>query len=346
MERSKRARREPFSDGTNANELHLLNEQLTEEVRLLKEQEARDKKKFVRQMNFLESENEELRGSISKKTEQYFSDKRKWQATLQEVEKEAEAKVKAAQKEMASSSSSSSSSSPPRSTTPSTGTIHQHQDAYWAEKIASIEGQVKTRADEAVQALAAKNVAEASCRELEGKVTALEARLAVMGAQGAGSTFVGEGELEMRCNDLENQLRKMTREKDRLSKKLQNQALLEERMEQMSTRLKIKKNAGAEANILEANYEKLMSEKKDWTLLFASVVGGGESKPLAMKASASPPSSSSSPPSSGSPTSSSGAAEITPHTVYRALSDAQKQSAVLLKKVSDQEIQRPPRRRP
>ena len=345
MERSKRARRESPTDELVTSELRLLNEQLTEEVRLLKEQEARDKKKFVRQLNFLESENEELRASISSKTEQYFSDKRKWQATLQEVEKEAEIKVKAAQKEVASSASSSSSSSslPPRSTTPSTGMIHQHQDAYWAEKIASIEDQVKARADEAVQALAAKNMAEATCQELQRKVTALEARLLIAGAQGAGSDFAGERELEMRCNDLENKLQKMTRENGRLSKKLQNQELLEDRVEQMSTRLKIKKNAGGEANMLEASYEKLMSEKKDWTLLFASVVGGGDggqSKPLAMKASASPSfSSASSPSSSSSPVSSSGASEITPHTVYRALSAAQKQSAVLLKKVSDQEIQ-------
>jgi mitotic spindle assembly checkpoint protein MAD1 len=197
-----------------------------------------------------------------------------------------------------------------------------------------LEEQIQGKTDEALRATAAQNAAEANLIEVQARCAQLEARVAaVMGTDGASARGrvtdgdhdhdAGERQLEVRCSDLENQLRKLNREHERVLKKLQNQALLEDEMAQLSTRLKLKESAGTAAHVLEVNYERLKSEKNDWTLLFAAVVGEDHE-----------------PSASDSASSLTGVkGDITPAKVYRALSDAQRQTSVLLKKHSDQEIQ-------
>jgi mitotic spindle assembly checkpoint protein MAD1 len=337
---SKRSRGEgddSESEAVDLGEQRLLNEQLTERLQMMKEAEERDKKRFVRQLNFLEGENSELREAISHKTEQYFEDKKKWQVVLQETEKAAREAAKllppaASQTTSAAAVAPSSSSS--STTSQSDGLIQQHQDAYWAEKFASLEEQIQGKTDEALRATAAQSAAEATLIEAQARCAQLEGRVAAaMGTDGASARGrvtdgdhdhdAGERQLEVRCSDLENQLRKVNREHERVLKKLQNQALLEDEMAQLSTRLKLKESAGTAAHVLGVNYERLKSEKNDWTLLFAAVLGEDHEPSISDSAS--------------SLTGAKG--DITPAKVYRALSDAQRQTSVLLKKHSDQEIQ-------
>jgi len=338
---SKRSRGEggdSESEAVDLGEQRLLNEQLTGRVQMMKEAEERDKKRFVRQLNFLEGENSELREAISYKTEQYFEDKKKWQVVLQETEKAAREAAKLlppAAPQTASAAAATPSSSSSSLSSQSDGLIQQHNDAYWAEKFASLEEQIQGKADEALRATAAQSDVETALREAQARCAQLEARVgtasaAAVGTGGASARGrdgdpdhdAGERQLEVRCSDLENQLRKVNREHERVLKKLQNQALLEDEMAQLSTRLKLKESAGTAMHVLEVNYERLKSEKDDWTLLFAAVMGKGHE-----------------PGSSDSASFWTGAKEdITPAKVYRALSDAQKQTSVLLKKHSDQEI--------
>ena len=299
-----------LSSGLEVSELKMMNEQLTERMQIMKEQEGREKQRLVRQLNFLEGENAELRGAITAKTEQFFEDKKTWQAMLQQAQRDAASKNIDAHPPTPSSSSSKGQSPTNRA---SDNMLQQRENTYWAQKLADLEGEITTKAQEYTAMYKEKAECEATCRDLEAKVAALEARVGASDSGGMTLLSHDQRALEARCNDAEKLARKMTRENERLQKKLQNQALLEDEMAQLSTKLKLKESSGTSAHVMEANYEKLLSEKQDWTLLFSSILEG-DSEPSAQ------------------------GADVSPTRVFRWLSNAQKQSMLLLKKHSDQEI--------
>lgn len=80
----------------SVDELKLKNERLADQLKQTKLGFDREKDKFLRQLEFLDAENTQLRKSYSDKSELYFEEKKKWKEKQRSLESERDKALKKA----------------------------------------------------------------------------------------------------------------------------------------------------------------------------------------------------------------------------------------------------------
>ncbi len=321
-----------FMRSADIDELSLLNEQLMEKNRLQKDHTDREKDKFVRQLQFLENENAQLRKSVTEKTEKYFEDKKKWQAKLREVadtstnnslsmsissSSRRDSARSSKDKDKAGSTSNGSSLGLSFGEPSSSSTVAQND-----RKFAELDSLIREQAEDMRTCKARNAELEEECKRLE--VSLVSARTQA----GQVDSWEVESQRDLRklCDDLEADVRRKTRLCERLEKKIQNQALLEEEISTLSTKLKLRESQSLTTQALESRYQLIASEKKDWTELFSGIINTTTTDAGTGTGTG-----------TGSSTTAKGEVEITPAMVLRTLTDTQRQCALLLRSSSDQQ---------
>ena len=134
---SSSARRSTF----DANELSLENERLLDKVASLTEDLTRCKEKSVRQLTYMEEENEKMRKTAKDIKEKYYEEKRKWQKQLRETQK-------------AQTTAQDQPPIPPATALSSPSSVsktlfHEHVNDEWSIKLENLQNQAELKSQEA-----------------------------------------------------------------------------------------------------------------------------------------------------------------------------------------------------
>eukprot|EP00603_Paraphysomonas_imperforata_P004455 CAMPEP_0114419764 /NCGR_PEP_ID=MMETSP0103-20121206/4203_1 /TAXON_ID=37642 ORGANISM="Paraphysomonas imperforata, Strain PA2" /NCGR_SAMPLE_ID=MMETSP0103 /ASSEMBLY_ACC=CAM_ASM_000201 /LENGTH=770 /DNA_ID=CAMNT_0001588209 /DNA_START=17 /DNA_END=2329 /DNA_ORIENTATION=- len=284
-------------------DVKLKNEELQDKLKAQRDGFNRDKEKYLRQLQFLESENESAKKNLALRTEKYYDTKKKLQAFVRASD--AEKKKLTAQITQLTSQATSSTSS-----TPST-ISNQHpfgeRNVEFDEKMAELEEKIMKKSIEAKE-LKIMNA------NLEEECGSLQQQLLVARSDAGNVEDLNElKQLQSQVKDLEFTLRHKNREFDKLEKSAKNSHILEENLSTCNAKVQSLQESIKTFRVMEAEYNTLVLEKKNWTSHFRDLLNQADfmdvvdDKRVTMQDS-----------------------EVTPVTVLRLLSGIQSKCASLL----------------
>ena len=282
-------------------EARIKNEELAERLQSQKDEFHRQKEKYVRQLEFMESDNKELKMELETQKEKYYEVKKKLQGTIRAAASDKQALT---QQILQLSQVGAGPTPVSDSVTPS---------SQWEDRLDQLESSIAAKNGE-VKRLSLANA------ELEEKCAVLEHRLVAARAEAPdidANTSIRS--LQKQVSDLESLLRRKSREVEKLEHQLKNQHLLEQDLSSATQKLLNLRAAAKTLQETEAKYNSLLKEKESWTLYFKDIVGqqleGGDQGGGG----------------GGDDTGGSGGHEVTPVLVLRLLSRVQSQCASLLR---------------
>ena len=269
------------------NELKLLNEELNQKIILQKNENQREKEKFIRQLQFLENDNNKIKNEMELRNEKYYTLKKKYQTLLRSTDTE-----KQANNTSITSSSSSSFSSSNSSSFASIAQNELNQTRQQHEQISNLEKEILIKNNE-IKNLKLKNI------ENEEKIMKLEQNYLLLRIQRdsqeqsqsqssiSGSGFVIAGgergsststnftittTTERKINELETIIKKQKKIIDKYEKDFKNQRILEEEIASSNTQIMQLKNNLKVMTEYEVKYNLLISEKENYYTYFQNII--------------------------------------------------------------------------
>jgi hypothetical protein len=255
-------------------ELKLQIEELNEKLRLVKDDQMREKEKMIRQLQFLENDNTLLKNEIETKNEKYYALKKKLQSTLREKQSTTTPSTTPSSTSLTSNSSlhpsSASSLSSPLLNEPQSKGGGSNNSSNGDHYIKELETTVLLKNKE-VRHLTLKN------SELEEKCGNYEQQLLTLRADFNSTESTANSSLSSllthkQKTDSDNQLRKQGKEIERLVSQLKNQQILEEELNSSQQKIIQLKQSVKSLLETESRYSALMEEKESWSRYFRDVI--------------------------------------------------------------------------
>lgn len=282
-------------------EIKIRNEELLEKLTSQSSDFARQKEKYIRQLEFMENDNAGLKAELEAKKEKYYAVKKKLQSTIRAADSEKQALTQQILQLSQSKNSSTSSE------------VNVDTSAIWEGRLNALEASITMKSSE-VRNLSLKNAElEERCAVLQHKLVAAHSDIS------EGDTMTTARSLQKQVSDLESLLRRRSREVEKLENQLKNQHLLEQDLSSCNQKLLNLRTASKALQDVEAKYNVLLKEKDSWTIYFQDIVGQLESSRPSIGGDADE-----SEPSAP-------AREVTPVLVLRLLSNVQSRCASLLR---------------
>jgi chromosome segregation ATPase len=280
-------------------EAKIKNEELVEKINSQRDDFARQKEKYIRQLEFMENDNIELKAELESKKEKYFAIKKKLQSTIRAADSEKQVLTQQILQLSQSKSISTTSAAP------------SDMSSIWEDRLNKLEASISVKNTEA-KTLSIKNAElEEKCAVLQHKLLAARSDISDGDSQSTARS------LQKQVSDLESLLRRRSREVEKLENQLKNQHLLEQDLSSCNQKLLNLRTAAKTLHDVEAKYNVLLKEKESWTLYFQDIVmqlensrgdtGGGGAEATGV------------------------AREVTPVLVLRLLSNVQSKCASLLR---------------
>ncbi len=234
-------------------ELALQVEHLKDQLSRTKDETELLKERHIRQVNALEQEINSLKKVADQRTEKYFSEKKNWQAKIRELEsKIVNVEVK-----------------PISSSTKPIPSLSSISDPSNDRNLAKIEEQILSKSVK-IKELNTK------VAEYEEKICKLEQQL-IFSASNIDKNCNADDlselrELRKRVSSLELSLKGKTKDVERLEQKVKNQNLLVEELSSVQAKLKLTLHELETARAFETTNQVLITEKKQWSTLFADTI--------------------------------------------------------------------------
>lgn len=296
-----------------SDELKLEIEKLKEENRSLKSDHERTELKFMRQIEFLESENSDLKKKLSDKTDDYFESKKKSQAAIRELESTI-ARLRTFRED--DSKGDVKFNLAPASVSKPIDLLSK-LDATENQLQKSIEENFSLRSQN-LDLLQKNSSLEQSLKQLQ----------AVQQDQGKDKDLLQDRQYRESLSSLESKLRIQGKELASYEKRIQNQQILEEEARNMSSKLRYAQTTIDSLREIEGKYQILVQEKQQWQSLLSGIFDSLSSIDNTLVLSS--PTSSSSPVTSN--TSSFG-----PTSLLRHIQSVQQKYALLVRRFGDME---------
>jgi myosin heavy subunit len=241
-------------------ELKLSLTELSEKLVSCQQEGQREKEKLMRQLQFLEKDNLELKNSLTTREEKYYLMKKKLQTALRTIdtfEKQSSSTSSASsqrnntsQNISMSSITSSSSSAPPND-----GYVHE------------LEAKILSKNEEVRYLSLRSSEYEERCGHLEQQLLTLRADLT-----STETTSRSISSLQKQQTENEMKLRKQIKEIEKLESQLKNQQILEQELSSANQKIMQLKQSVKGFQEIEARYSYLLKEKESWTIYFKDVI--------------------------------------------------------------------------
>jgi chromosome segregation ATPase len=251
-------------------DLKLKNEELRDQLQAQKDSFKRDKDKYLRQLQFLESENEVAKKDLAARTDKYYDTKKKLQTVVRAAEAE---KKKLMSQILQLSSKTSSEGQAPVPTSPgqsgrSTGRSCRKSDVHgeFDKSMIDLEKKVIEKSAEAKE-LQIRNA------QLMEECGSLQQQLLVARSDSGNKEDLSSLRLlQTKVKDLEFALRHKNREFDKLEKSAKNSHILEEDLSTCNAKVQSLQESVKAYRAMEVEYNTLVQEKKGWTLHFRELL--------------------------------------------------------------------------
>lgn len=250
-------------------ELKLSLKEITEKHTASQQDHQREKEKFIRQLQFLEQNNLEMKQVLTAREEKYYLMKKKLQVALRTIETYEKEKQQPQQQQQPqrnlnlsiSSITSSSSSVPPPPITSSSAT--NDSGGY----IHELEAKILSKNEEVRYLSLKSSEYEERCGHLEQQLLTLRADLS-----STETTSRSISSLQKQQNENEIKLRKQMKEIEKLGNQLKNQQILEQELSSANQKILQLKQSMKGFQEMEAKYSSLVKERESWTLYFKDVI--------------------------------------------------------------------------
>jgi chromosome segregation ATPase len=251
-------------------ELKLSLTELTEKLASCQQEATREKEKFIRQLQFLEKDNSELKNSLATREEKYYLMKKKLQTALRTIdtfEKQSSSASSSASfssqrnnlsqnLSMSSIASSSSIPPPPAASSSSTeGYIHE------------LEAKILSKNEEVRYLSLKSSEYEERCGHLEQQLLTLRADLT-----STETTSRSISSLQKQQNENEMKLKKQIKHIEKIESQLKNQQILEQELSSANQKILQLKQSVKGFQEMETRYSTLVRERESWTLYFKDVI--------------------------------------------------------------------------
>jgi hypothetical protein len=239
-------------------ELTIQNEQLQEQIDRIKSESKITREEMVRQIKFLDEKCTSLKKESQDRLDKYYEEKKKWQTKHRELQQQLEQ-----QKPLNTSLTTAASVS---SSAPSTGRAQQD---LILQKLSGLEQELEAKVREAQVNMRGKLDAESRLYAAEQEIKQLRSTLEAgsMSEEAAKEARI----LRKQYGDLESAAKRTAREHDSMKHKLKNQALLDEELASVKSKLRIAEETMAAHKHVHQQHQALLEEKLLWDQLFREV---------------------------------------------------------------------------
>jgi chromosome segregation ATPase len=233
-------------------QLKLACEESAAKLRLEQDSRGREQARHNRQLEFLESECIALKKSLTEKTDKFYEDKRTWQVQIRELE-EANRIAKAAAPVAA-----------PAAATATTASDAEARNARWEARMSALEGTIRTKSEEIARVKSQNADLEADNGNLTQLVKNLQEEALRLEDTGGSEDEAGK---KMKTQ-LESRIREKNRAIERLERRLEQMAAVQQENTSLSSKLAASAERGEAVSELQAQLQKLVSEREEWMMLF------------------------------------------------------------------------------
>ena len=304
-------------------ELRIINEQLIDSIKSKADETDRERERIMRQMEFLEKENTQLRGAVNSRNEKYYEEKKKWQSKIRSLEL------------MIDEMKLASHDPKVESAIPSTAPRVSYENSN--HRMEELEELLKTKSQEVLSLQLQNNKLNGKCLSLEQQLMTQNITDSAIEMNSITNSHIGE--LRKQNNELERQLKKQNKEINNINNQLQNQKLLQQEILSLESRLKYNEKQMESLNNLQILNETLQKEKEQWNFLFQDIIHKNIDLYQSIKSeyynSANNKNNSN---DNNSDVMDKASSNITPEIVLKAFSELQKQYSILLSKYNDNDI--------
>jgi chromosome segregation ATPase len=291
----------------DVDDLHLEIEQLHSKLTSVEDEYKRFQDKHVRQCSFLETEINDLKKALTTSNEKYFEEKKKWQAKVRTLTESTGAGT-------SKQSTTAADTSSARELVDKVNALESKLTEKNSEvrRLTLANADLETKLQHAVKQAALQQSLSMAASQSSSNIRTDASGLEADATENESKLRAGQSASEQtkKISELEYNLSRRQREISKLESKLQNSVLLEQEIDRLKTKIGLLEGKLAESEVMESQYKTLQLEKQEWASLLASL----QTQQQQHHGLLSPQSSSSS---------------MTPVTIIRALSAAQKKCAQL-----------------
>ena len=251
-------------------DIKLKNEELHDKFRTQKDDFSREKDMYLRQLQFLESENKSVKKDLGVRTEKYYDTKKKLQTVVRNSD--------SAQISQLTSQTSNSSA------------ILSHNahrlETKKLEQSAFDENMIKLEEQVLEKSTQVKNISNENAQLQEECTTLQQQLLLARSERGNKEELRNLRQLQTQVQELEFTLRQKNREYDKLKKSAKNSHILEENLSTCNAKVLSLQESIKNYRLMEVEYTSLVEEKHSWTVHFQDLVKQSDkddSKEISMK---------------------------------------------------------------
>lgn len=224
-------------------EANILIEQLKEQLKSVQNEKERDKKKYAQQLQFMESENNDMQAKLIEWNERYYDDKKKWSSQLRALETEYES-IKSAQPVPVPEISDNRS-------------LH----AEWEKKFKDIEKAVMIKSKEVSRLVEQNLLLENTIADMNSvqaaEVDAAEDKENISSYREDISTLRREN------TELTQTVRKLKHQEAKTAEQLKNQQLLQIEISNCKAKMKGLDDTMNKYKVTERQYQELLAERAE-----------------------------------------------------------------------------------
>jgi chromosome segregation ATPase len=245
----------------------LKNEELCDKLRTQKDDFTREKDKYLRQLQFLESEHVSAKKELAARTEKYYDTKKKLQTVVRAADSEKK-KLLAQISQLTSQTSASIVSQADKS--------HRRENkqlkgSTFDEQMTELEDKLMNKSTE-VRKLSTYNA------QLQEECTTLQQQLLLARSEAGNKEDLSSlRQLQTQVRELEFTLRQKNREYDKLEKSAKNSHILEENLSTCNAKVLSLQESIKTYRSMEVEYNSLVQEKNSWTAQFQDLIHQSDS---------------------------------------------------------------------
>ena len=243
----------PISDSRKSSgdvdKWRILSQDLKVKYNLEKDERQREKDRFLRQLEFMETELKTLRKTLADKSEKFYEEKRALHTKIRDLEATAGA---------------TTSGVPCAITSVRSEDNEARSDLLWTERLEGMEETVREKIGEITKIRQENALMEDKYVQLEQAYTLLKHKI----AEPSKENNVDTANYRQKCSELEALNRDKSRIIEKLERKLSNQNLLEQEIGSLNSKLSNAKESADVVSAMQSSIQKLMQERDEWHVLF------------------------------------------------------------------------------